>query len=177
MTANPEQAVLDAIAGLEQDEIGELVRWQLEEGVRRGDGPDDGCDDEGYIPGGLVGCRPREPRPVPMRPPSGPWWRCDDPANLTVNITQTAHVGSHATRWEVRVGEQVVVDCMIEWGSDIPAPVDFELDESSPPWGRKARWMAVRCETKPEAGEWRLWERAALVPVGLSLSGERGEKP
>jgi hypothetical protein len=39
VTTHPEQAVLDAIAGLEQDEIGELVRWQIEEGIRRGDGP------------------------------------------------------------------------------------------------------------------------------------------
>lgn len=37
MTTHPEQAVLDAIDGLEQDEIGELVRWQIEEGIRRGD--------------------------------------------------------------------------------------------------------------------------------------------
>lgn len=37
MSTHPEQAVLDAIAGLEQDEIGELVRWQLEEGRKRGD--------------------------------------------------------------------------------------------------------------------------------------------
>lgn len=37
MTERPEQSVLDAIAGLEQDEIGELVRWQLEEGRKRGD--------------------------------------------------------------------------------------------------------------------------------------------
>ncbi|WP_454199558.1 hypothetical protein [Nocardia sp. Marseille-Q1738] len=35
MSTNPEQAILDAIAGLEQDEIGELVRWQLEEGRKR----------------------------------------------------------------------------------------------------------------------------------------------
>lgn len=33
MSANPERPVLDA--------IGELVDWQLEEGLRRGDGPDD----------------------------------------------------------------------------------------------------------------------------------------
>ncbi|MEU2013084.1 hypothetical protein [Nocardia sp. NPDC019302] len=32
---HPEQAVLDAIAGLESDEIGELVRWQIEEGRKR----------------------------------------------------------------------------------------------------------------------------------------------
>lgn len=40
---HPEQSVLDAIAQLEAeehpDEIHELVRWQLEEGRRRGDGP------------------------------------------------------------------------------------------------------------------------------------------
>ena len=35
--ANPTQAVIDAIDGLEHDEIGERVRWQLEEGVKRGD--------------------------------------------------------------------------------------------------------------------------------------------
>ncbi|WP_280479115.1 hypothetical protein [Nocardia asiatica] len=35
MSTHPEQAVLDAIAGLEQDEIGELVRWQIEEGRKR----------------------------------------------------------------------------------------------------------------------------------------------
>ncbi|MFI6368686.1 hypothetical protein ACIBG0_38890 [Nocardia sp. NPDC050630] len=34
---NPEQAVIDAINGLERDEIGDIVRWQLEEGMRRGD--------------------------------------------------------------------------------------------------------------------------------------------
>lgn len=34
---NTEQRVLDAINGLEQDEIGELVRWQIEEGRKRGD--------------------------------------------------------------------------------------------------------------------------------------------
>lgn len=34
---HPEQTVLDAIAGLEADEIGERVRWQLEEGMKRGD--------------------------------------------------------------------------------------------------------------------------------------------
>jgi len=34
---HPVDAVIDAINGLEADEIGERVRWQLEEGMRRGD--------------------------------------------------------------------------------------------------------------------------------------------
>lgn len=34
---NPEDAVIDAINGLEADEIGERVRWQLEQGMKRGD--------------------------------------------------------------------------------------------------------------------------------------------
>lgn len=34
---NPEDAVIDAINGLERDEIGDTVRWQLEQGMARGD--------------------------------------------------------------------------------------------------------------------------------------------
>lgn len=34
---NPEDAVIEAINGLENDEIGDIVRWQLEQGMARGD--------------------------------------------------------------------------------------------------------------------------------------------
>lgn len=35
--SNPEDAVLAAIDGLELDEVGQIVKWQLEEGMARGE--------------------------------------------------------------------------------------------------------------------------------------------
>lgn len=158
----PESQVLAAIAELEAEEkpdaITELVRWQLKEGRRR----EARVDRDYWTPPHRANPLGELIRPEPsgaFRLPSGRWWRCDSPAELSVEVERTLDV-SGLTEWKVVVQDEVVVEYRYCRSPDIPVPVEYEIDEH-----RKPAWFAILCETPPSAGEWYHWERAALVPV------------
>jgi hypothetical protein len=121
---NPEQSVIDAIDGLERDEIGELVDWQLEQGRRSGE----------YLPPtsgglhGLFGRWSREPAPLwqvtvgastPPPVPTARWRTWDENYNLIADDAERPTAltdGHHVTvdhpsgfrqSWRVSAGDLV----------------------------------------------------------------------
>jgi hypothetical protein len=166
VTANPEQSVLKAISALEQDEIGELVSWQLEEGRRRGDGPD---EDAAYSlpllgsPDDLNWRRPIAPAPT-LREPTGTWWRCDQPQHLEVEIHVERSLECHTTGWTITVAGERVVDCVVRRG-DADRLCPFRIGTVTGSVIKRPEWFAVRSPQPPREGDWRAWNPAALVPV------------
>ncbi|MFC8531904.1 hypothetical protein [Nocardia sp. NPDC057227] len=153
--ANPEQPVLD--------EIDRLVSWQIEEGQRRGDGPDLPEEDEPILvggPGTLIDPEMRDRGPA-QRLPEGPWWRCDSPLHVWFElISERQGPGWSNVAHVVKVCDVEVARWVTPIGYPLSEIYQVELTVDSwerPTSVRLPRWIALRCPTRPSHGTWREW--------------------